>query len=235
MISSASRSHFRISILRAILPLPACLSKQSHRCYSTDSPAEELQYSDPISSSHNDLESFLKHSKRQKLDRESTVFTGTHYEYTTQTALRRLGLSLQRIGGKSDAGIDLLGTWTLPSTPQPLKVLVQCKAMSGNPSHARELEGAFAGAPQGWRDSNVVALLVCQNLATKGVREALGRSRWPMGYVFCRSDGKILQMIWNQRAAEVGLEGVGVGMRYGEGSRKLKEIILTWKGENIED
>ncbi len=78
------------------------------------------------------------------MDTKSTTYVGTRYEYTVQAALERLGMSLKRIGGKSDYGIDILGLWSLPSAPQPLKVLVQCKNLARkiDPSQARELEGA---------------------------------------------------------------------------------------------
>jgi hypothetical protein len=144
-------------------------------------------------------------------------------------------MSLKRVGGRSDCGIDLLGTWALPSTPQPLKVLIQCKAFARKiePSQARELEGAFVGAPTGWRGSGVLGLLVSQNSATRGVREALGRSRWPMGYVLCAADGKILQMLWNRRAEQEGLEGIEVGLKYGGGTVAEREVFLMWKGEAI--
>ncbi|KAE8444513.1 hypothetical protein EG329_000497 [Mollisiaceae sp. DMI_Dod_QoI] len=167
------------------------------------------------------------------MDTKSTTYVGTHYEYTVQSALERLGMSLKRIGGKSDCGIDILGLWPLPSAPQPLKVLVQCKNLARkiDPSQARELEGAFVGAPLGWRDSGVLALLVSQKSATKGVREALRRSRWPMGYVLCTSKGKIMQMLWNSQAEKEGLEGIEVGLKYTGGDVDAKEVVLTWKGE----
>lgn len=144
-------------------------------------------------------------------------------------------MSLKRVGGKSDNGIDLLGTWLLPSARQPLKVLIQCKAHARkiDPAQARELEGAFVGAPQGWRGSGLLGLLVTQKSATKGVREALGRSRWPMGYVLCAADGKIMQMLWNHRAEEEGLEGIQVELKYSGGDREAREVVLTWKGEVI--
>jgi hypothetical protein len=169
------------------------------------------------------------------MDPKSTTYVGTHYEYTVQNALERLGMSLKRIGGKSDYGIDLLGTWSVPSALQPLKLLVQCKAFARKiePSQARELEGAFVGAPIGWREAGVLGLLVSQKSATKGVREALGRSRWPMGYVLCGDDGKILQMMWNRKAQQGGLEGIEVGLKYGGGDRNEKEVVLMWKGEPI--
>lgn len=168
-----------------------------------------------------------------EMDPASTIYVGTHYEYTTQTALERLGMSLKRIGGKSDYGIDILGTWPLPSATLPLKVLIQCKALAKKmgPSQVRELEGSFDGAPTGWRGAGVLALLVSQNPATKGVREALGRSRSPMGYVLCSADGEIQQMLWNRRAEQEGLEGIEVGLKYGGGTVEEKEVFLTWKGE----
>lgn len=210
-------------------------AKQSLCKYSTNGATEGLVYPDSQSQSHHDLPSFLEYATRINMDPKSTTYVGTHYEYTVQNALERLGISLKRIGGKSDYGIDLLGTWSVPSALQPLKVLVQCKAFARKiePSQARELEGAFVGAPIGWREAGVLGLLVSQKSATKGVREALGRSRWPMGYVLCGDDGKILQMLWNRKAQQEGLEGIEVGLKYGGGDRNEKEVILMWKGEPI--
>lgn len=212
--------------------------QQSHclQKYTTNAlPTEELVYPEFPTTNHHDLPSFLHHASRIDMDPTSTTYVGTHYEYTVLAALSRLGMSLKRIGGKSDYGIDLLGTWTLPSSPLPLKVLIQCKALAikVEPSRARELEGAFVGAPTGWRGAGVLGFLVSKKPATKGVREALGRSRWPMGYVLCEDDGRVLQMLWNRRAEQEGLEGVGVGLKYGGGEKSEREVILTWKGETI--
>ena len=52
---------------------------------------------------------------------KSHLRRNTLLEYTVQSSLERLGMSLKRVGGKSDYGIDLLGTWSTPSVPQPLK------------------------------------------------------------------------------------------------------------------
>jgi hypothetical protein len=203
---------------------------------STNAAVEELQYPESPTTNHDDLPSFLEYASRVSLDPQTTTYVGTHYEYMVQSSLESLGMSLKRVGGKSDYGIDLLGTWTLPSASQPLRVLVQCKALAAkiDPKTARELEGAFVGAPQGWRGSGVLGFLVSQKSATKGVREALGRSRWPMGYVLCNSEGKILQMLWNRRAEQEGLEGIGVGLKYAGGDLNEKEVVLTWKEEVLE-
>jgi len=122
-----------------------------------------------------------------------------------------------------------------------MRVLLQCKARSGplNPSHLRELEGAFAGAPAGWRGEGVLGLLVANREATRGMREALGRSELPLGYVMVTSgEGRVVQFVWNQEAARRGLEGIGVTNRYlgdtgngrGNGDGVEREIVLTWNG-----
>ncbi|KAF2971106.1 hypothetical protein GQX73_g2464 [Xylaria multiplex] len=175
---------------------------------------------------------------------ESKVFIGTHYEYSIASALRPLGFDLRRVGGQSDKGIDLLGTWSVPSTPKhlPLRVILQCKAYSTakgakiGPQFVRELEGAYLGAPSGWRGSGVVGLLITQRPATKGVREALANSRQPLGYVSCSGDGALEQMLWNRRAEEEGLEGMGVTARLSEEDRQgdTRRLVLTWKGRPYE-
>jgi hypothetical protein len=56
-----------------------------------------------------------------------------------------------------------------------------------------------------------------------------------MGYVLCGPDGKILQMLWNRRAEQEGLEGIDVGLKYAGGERNEKEVVLMWKGEPISE
>lgn len=196
---------------------------------------DELIYPPSQTPNHHDLPSFLDYAARTEMDTKTTTYVGTHYEYTVKSSLQHLGMSLKRIGGKSDCGIDLLGTWSLPSVPQLLKVLVQCKALARKiePSQVRELEGAFVGAPPDWRGAGVLGLLVTQKPATKGVREALGRSRWPMGYILCGADSKVLQIIWNQKAEQEGLEGIEVGLKYSGSDPNDKEVVLIWKGVAI--
>jgi hypothetical protein len=190
----------------------------------------------PSRDQHNDLASYVAYAARTGLDVESNVYVGTHYEYSIAAALRPLGFDLRRVGGQSDKGIDLLGTWNVPSAPEnlPLRVLLQCKAYTAKigPQFIRELEGAYLGAPSGWRGSGVVGLLVTQRPATKGVREALARSRWPLGYVSCSKQGTLEQMLWNPRAEEEGLEGIGVTARLLDENRHgdKRHLVLTWKG-----
>ncbi|KAG6041016.1 hypothetical protein E4U41_006211 [Claviceps citrina] len=197
--------------------------------------ADKLTHPDAPSPHHSDLASFLSYAKRTGLDEKSTVFVGTHYEYTVARSLLRYGFLLKRIGGASDYGTDLVGNWTLPaaaaSSPLSMRVLVQCKAGSQRvgPRHVRELEGAFVGAPVGWRGVGVLGVLVSECAATKGVRESLGRSRWPMLSMCCSREGTVSQMLWNQRAQELGLEAYGVSVRHGG----LGDVVLMHSGRAI--
>ncbi|KAM3507290.1 hypothetical protein MY11210_007213 [Beauveria gryllotalpidicola] len=205
-------------------------------------PEEEsaLIYPAPATTQHDNLASFTSYAERTGLDPTSTVYVGTHYEYTVAASLARYGLTLRRVGGARDRGTDLLGTWILPDATgsSALRVLVQCKAGVGQrvgPQHVRELEGARAGAPPGWRGDDVLVVLACERAATKGVREALGRSRWPMAYVFCEGGGgAVRQILWNNKAEESELAGVGVGARHvGEGEDEDTELVLMRKGRAL--
>ncbi|QDS70656.1 hypothetical protein FKW77_001008 [Venturia effusa] len=194
----------------------------------------------PGSEQHHDLDSFLAYAKRFELADTSTVYVGTHFEYTVASSLKSLGFDLTRTGRASDYGIDLLGHWTVPSMPKPIRVLLQCKAHNKGltPANVRELEGAFPGAPAGWRGGGVLGFLVATNQATKGMRDALIRSHLPMGFLQVTANGTVLQFIWNHEAAQQGLEGMGVTNRFSpqaaeadrDGNGLAQEIALTWKG-----
>lgn len=110
---------------------------------------------------------------------------------------------------------------------------MQCKAgQRVGPHYVREMEGAFIGAPVGWRGPGVLGLLVAEKPATKGIRDSLARSRWPMGYVTCSKEGAVQQMIWNRRAEEEGLEGLGVVARHGAGGQE-PELVLMKDGKTL--
>ncbi|KAI1437206.1 hypothetical protein GGR50DRAFT_120107 [Xylaria sp. CBS 124048] len=194
----------------------------------------------PSKDEHADVASYRAYAERTGLDIESKVFVGTHYEYSVAAALRRLGFDLRRVGGHSDRGIDLLGTWSVPSVPEhlPLRVILQCKAWARSakigPQFIRELEGACLGAPPGWRGSGVIGLLVSMQPATRGIRESLAHSRWPLAYVSCSGNGVLQQMLWNQKAEEEGLEGMGVSVRRSDVDREgaAQHLLLTWRGRS---
>ena len=123
-------------------------------------------------------------------------------------------------------------------------MLVQCKAHARgvSPEWVRELEGAKAGAREGWRGGGVVGVLCGKGPATKGVREAVRRAGSGVVWV-CVEDfggrdgdgerrGRVRQVLWNEKVGALGVEGMGVGVRYcgGEGEAREKESVLLWKG-----
>lgn len=196
----------------------------------------------PGSIQHNDVASFLKYSESNSLSPSSTVFKGTLYEYTVIESLRHFGFDLTRTGKRSDLGIDLLGHWTIPSLPIPLRALLQCKAHSKklNPDTVRELEGAFVGAPAGFRGEGVLGFLVAAESATKGMRDALIRSELPLAFLQINRDGIVEQFLWNHIASHFGLEGLGVTTKHLQPAKNqsskpsaTKEIALTWNGWEI--
>ncbi|KAJ5380495.1 uncharacterized protein N7496_002923 [Penicillium cataractarum] len=199
----------------------------------------------PPSQQHDDLTSFLSYAERISLPQTSTVYVGTHYEYTVLQSLRHYALALHRIGGRDDAGIDLVGTWHLPEREREraLRVLVQCKALKTKlgPNLVRELEGAIRQAPVGWRTGQTAGVLVSPREATKGVRDALARSSYPLFWMMVELDGTLKQALWNARAEELGLGPLGVETRYGAGAVDAesgsvrKEVALTWDGGDIPD
>ena len=186
------------------------------------------------SSPHHNLTTFLAHARATSLAPTSPLYKGTRYEYLVADALSRYGLSVHRTGRSGDHGCDLLGTWKLPAR-QELRVLVSCKALAPTPAMLRELAGIYAGAPAGWRDSrHVMALLVAKGPASRGGLEGLQRSEGPMGMVQVVDeegrvdDGEIKQLVWNQAANNVGLEGLGVTFKYRANGQQ--QIALTWSG-----
>lgn len=85
-----------------------------------------------------------------------------------------------------------------------------------------------------------MALLITPLKATKGMRDAMGRSRWPMAYAMINEDGWIQQFLWNRRSADNGLEGLQAETMYRSDLNESKsdeitkvtpEVILTWEGK----
>nr|GAT42785.1 predicted protein [Mycena chlorophos] len=116
----------------------------------------------------------------------ATVHRGTAFEERALRVLQNtLSMTLKRVGGKSDGGVDLMGWWWLPSSDfdpsaattgtehfsqrRRIRVLGQCKAekKKASPNYVRELEGVLhrhlAAAP----DQPLVALFVSESPFTK--------------------------------------------------------------------
>jgi len=233
----------RIHQQRLPLPLSALLNHNSSGTTST-------------SPQHHDLRSFLNYVQRTGLSKASSVYAGTRYEYVVQATLQRYGFDLVRCGGRGDLGVDLVGYWYLPTRtkgPGPLRVVVQCKWAGGKgtkmgPNLVRELEGAARGIRvPGWRDlDHTVGVLVGSRPATAGVTDGMRRSTRALAWVMLEEEGeqqqgehldgelslgRVKQVLWNQRARELGLEGVDVVRRYDRNGKE--EVVLMYRGNLV--
>lgn len=251
----------------------------------------------PANHLHSSLSTFLDHAHRVKLKPSTQVFVGTRYEYLTQETLARYGFELQRTGKTGDRGVDLVGWWHLPeashaSEPREtnrLRVLVQCKRLKGKkgltPAAVRELEGAFLGAPAGWRSDEVLGVMVSTRPATKGVITALTASKKGLVWVCLeeldkhqpqseseeeqatydaqiagRADdadgdlevdaedsdisrtthevsGRAIQLLYNQAARRLGLEGLDVIRRHSldeSDQSEHDEVMLVYRGRPMQ-
>ncbi|KAL3495999.1 hypothetical protein BJX62DRAFT_146338 [Aspergillus germanicus] len=214
------------------------------------------------SPSHTSLSSFLDYAARTSLPESTTTYQGTLYEYIVQKHLRTSGFSLHRVGGRSDLGVDLTGTWHVGSNPvadPSVRVVVQCKGLKAKlgPNVVREVEGVagrFIGpmsksAGPGGGHTGVV---VSPREATRGVREALGRSRMPLVWLMVGWDGVLRQALWNARVESLGggLGGLGVETVYraalgsesasisdsapaSDGNGQRQEVRFTWEGKEV--
>ncbi|KAJ7145396.1 hypothetical protein C8R43DRAFT_1088735 [Mycena crocata] len=127
----------------------------------------------------------------------ATVHRGNIFEERSMKILQdHLSMSLRRVGGKSDGGVDLMGWWWLPpsdmepphdqkapdsnsdSSPKRrrLRVLAQCKAekKKAGPHYVREMEGVLHrymsltnSSSSGASQYPLVALLVSESPFTK--------------------------------------------------------------------
>lgn len=142
-----------------------------------------------------------------------------------------------------------------------IRVFVQCKALKTKlgPNLVRELEGTFhttaaASTSDGGGGGGKVGILVSPREATKGVRDAMARSAYPVFWMMVERDGTLQQALWNSKVEELGLGLLGVETRFGnynnndgndaqqlpsakgKGRKALgRSIALTWDGHDLPD
>lgn len=92
----------------------------------------------------------------------------------------------------------------------------------------RELDGAFLGAPAGWGGGGVIDFLITTDQATKGIRDALIRSHLPIGFLQVTAEGTVLQFIWNYKAAQQDLDGIGVTNRFTPQTEEQEPDEMAW-------
>jgi len=139
----------------------------------------------------------------------STVHRGTAFEKRAMRLLEtNLPMLLNRVGGKSDGGIDLQGWWWLPfaltasSTPthrQRVRVFAQCKAEKKKvgPKYIREMEGVLHRHLT--TPDPMVALFISESPFTKEALLRTQSSPIPFFLLHLPSEHEddIGSMIWN--------------------------------------
>ena len=211
----------RIARLHANRLRSSLLVPDNSRAYS-----KKLLKSIPLSS-HDSLESFRAYARSTSLSTSSTYYVGTLYEYTVATILARYNMSLHRCGGGDDKGIDLRGSWSLPSGDK-LPVIAQCKAESRKlgPRHVRELEGASL-----MESSHTLAILATLLDYTKAAQRQVMSSSRPLALCVINHDARLSHLVWNAPAAELIGPGVSVQTRYFAAAVDLPhELVLTYQG-----
>ena len=184
----------------------------------------------------------------------STVARGTAFEERSLRLLREhLSMSLARVGGKSDGGIDLAGWWWLPhahahtSTPTPdpaqprrrLRVLAQCKAESKKmgPAYLRELEGVALRHQHAQPDRTLIAALISQSAFTKACLVAAQASPVPLMLLHLPEEGEGLgTAIWNAAlGSSEGVLGGEAELRWAYGAATEDAApALFWHGARLQ-
>lgn len=139
----------------------------------------------------------------------SSVHRGAAFERRAMRLLQtNLSMSLNRVGGKSDGGIDLQGWWwppvaldafTDPAHRQRVRVFAQCKAEKKKigPKYIREMEGALH---QHFNDPNpMVALFISESHFTKEALLRTQSSKIPFFLLHLPSEDEenIESIVWN--------------------------------------
>lgn len=139
----------------------------------------------------------------------SSVHRGTAFERRAMHLLQaNLSMSLCRIGGKSDGGIDLQGWWWLPFAPNAftdptlrwrVRVFAQCKAEKKKigPKYIREMEGVLHRYHN--NPNPMVALFISESRFTKEALLRMQSSSIPFFMLHLPSEHEdaIGSVVWN--------------------------------------
>lgn len=140
----------------------------------------------------------------RRTGKDSATYYGTQYEYTVLKTLQRLGFALDRVGGRGDGGIDLLGRLYFPqkgcgsNDMGHVNAFVQCKAHNKTfgPHHVREMEGVMMH-----QDRQAIGILSSLRPLKGSALERLGSSILPLCYAFIDIEGNLRQWRWNNAAS----------------------------------
>lgn len=142
----------------------------------------------------------------------SAVHRGVAFEERCLRVLQNnLSMTLHRVGGKSDGGIDLQGWWWLPTSDESLhhhhtkrrriRVFAQCKAEKKkiSPKYVREMEGVVLRHLPRTHDENIASepthSLPAQDLKDPVVGVFLSSSKFSKATLLCATSSPIPFML----------------------------------------
>ncbi|TFK47580.1 hypothetical protein OE88DRAFT_1665786 [Heliocybe sulcata] len=164
----------------------------------------------------------------------SATHKGVAFEKRSLRILQEhLSMSLQRIGGKDDGGVDLRGWWWLPpphmtvnnanEDRRRVRVIAQCKAEKKKmgPNYVRELEGVMHRDLTEEAPYAAVALLISESAFTASTLRLAQSSKIPLLLLHLPSDDDesglpvISTAFWNSALmGQHGILGGGIDIRW---------------------
>ena len=135
-----------------------------------------------------------------QLRHSSSVSMGIFFEYQALECLSRYGMSLRRVGGTGDRGIDLRGMFTLPCKTHHKRMdfplIIQCKFENAplGPKYSRELLGTLGAESPG-----TIGMLVSHMGFSKQSLQCMHASHAPLLFSVIQN-GTCTQFLVNRRA-----------------------------------
>lgn len=184
------------------------------------------------------LKDFLELSKGK--DQTSNTFRGTLFEWQTKEALQaNFGMRLRHVGGRSDRGVDLRGSWPLrdlkairrdtqqiASLPDiSPTILAQCKNVKSGctPDHVRALIGTIMAHNDSTKDTIGIMAIAGDKNFTKDVISQFMASPVPLS--LAKIDGIRLQSIMFNHAADTVLQGLTITTHFDSQGRPCPALL----------
>lgn len=153
------------------------------------------------------LTSFLKQTDK---DVTSTVYRGTLFELQTLASLESTcSMQLHHVGGKSDGGIDLRGSWF-----NNISILIQCKNSKGGctPDHIRQLMGTTTLYANNKNRTIGILSTVSHKQFTRDVISHFNSSPVPLGLATVQ-DTTLKSLMFNKKAQAI-LKGLVISTQF---------------------
>ncbi|TPX48274.1 hypothetical protein SeMB42_g03060 [Synchytrium endobioticum] len=171
----------------------------------------------------------------------SAVEKGLALERAAIKVLSRFHFQLRHVGGANDRGVDLRGTWPLPSARSsppsqqlsppslipPINVIIQCKneATCIGPKVIRELEGTLTK-----ETGLTLGLLVTSNGLSRRALDAIQAATLPIGFATIDNiyNPTLVELQFNHVAQRTILSDIVIAPRYvkAENGAWTRQVVI---------